>query len=131
MVSQLSLASSPCLTMKTELLLSREKGDASKTQDFLLSNKQYLVTHGVPCLCHTMSLAYTYADDEAERLLSFTNSSAPSTEGDRWVKMYTSCQACRANTATNVSEMADIRDLDGNGQHNNEESIAKGLGVCR
>ena len=74
--------------MKTELLMNREKGDTSKMQDFLPPNKQYLVMCGVPCLCCAMSQAYTNAGEDAERLLSFTDSSSPSTDGDEWVKTH-------------------------------------------
>ena len=62
--------------------MNREKGDASKHRDFLPSDKQYLVTRGVPCLRRATSLAYTDADEDSERLLSFADSSAPSADGD-------------------------------------------------
>ena len=34
------------------------------------------------------SLAYTDADEDAERLVSFADSSAPSAEGDEWVETH-------------------------------------------
>ena len=108
--------------------MNREKGEASTTRDFLPSNKQYLVTHGVPCLCRITSLAYTDADEDTEHFPSFTDSSAPSTDGDEWVKMNAECQAHKTDSATNVGEIADISDLDGDGPHEDEERIAKGLG---
>ena len=37
-------------------------------------------------------------------------------------------QAHRAGSATNAGEIADIPDLDGDGPHDDEERIAKGLG---
>ncbi|KIJ91018.1 hypothetical protein K443DRAFT_135572 [Laccaria amethystina LaAM-08-1] len=105
-----------------------EKGDASKTRDFLPSDKQYLVTRGVPCLRRATSLAYTDADEDAERLLSFADSSAPSADGDEWVETHAGRQAHRTDSATNAGEIADIPDLDGDGPHDYEERIAKGLG---
>ena len=108
--------------------MNREKGDASKTRDFLPSDKQYLVTRGVPCLRRATSLAYTDADEDAERLLSFADSSAPSADGDEWVETHAGRQAHRADSATNAGEIADIPDLDGDGPHGDEERIARGLG---
>ena len=128
MVSQLSVPSSSCLVAKTELPMNREKGDASKTRDFLPPDKQYLVTRGVPCLRRATSLAYTDADEDAERLLSFADSSAPSADGDEWVETHAGRQAHKTDSATNAGEIADIPDLDGDGPHEDEESIAQGLG---
>ncbi|EEB88261.1 hypothetical protein MPER_14002, partial [Moniliophthora perniciosa FA553] len=45
-----------------------EKGDTSKARDYLPADKQYLITRGVPCLRRATSLAYTDADEDAERL---------------------------------------------------------------
>ena len=97
--------------------MNREKGDASKTRDFLPPAKQYLVTHGVPCLHRAMSLAYTDADEDAERLLSFADSSAPSADSDEWGETQAGRQAHQADSATNVGEIADIPNLDGDGPH--------------
>ena len=123
-----SVRSSSCLGAKTELVIYREKGDASKTRDFLPSDKQYLVTYGVPCLRRATSLAYTDADEDAERLLSFADASAPSADGDEWVKTHAGRQAHKTDSATNAGEIADIPDLDGDGPHEDEERIAQGLG---
>jgi Autophagocytosis associated protein, active-site domain len=62
--------------------------DATKAREFLPGDKQYLVTRGVPCLRRATSLAYTGADEDAERLVSFADSSAPSAEGDEWVETH-------------------------------------------
>ena len=76
----------------------------------------------------TTSLAYTDADDDAERLLSFTDASAPSADDDEWVETHAGRQAHKADSATNAGEIADIPDLDGDGPHEDEERIAQGLG---
>ena len=109
--------------------MNREKGDASKTRDFLPSDKQYLAMRGVPCLRRATSLAYTDADEDAERLLSFADASAPSADGDKWVKTHAGRQAHKTDSATNASEISDMPNLDGDGPHEDEERIAKGL--CR
>ena len=74
-----------------------------------------------------MSLAYTDADKDAERLLSFADASAPSADGDEWVETHAGRQAHRADSATNVGEIA-IPDLDSDGLHEDEERIMQGLG---
>ena len=106
--------------------MNREKGDVSQTRDFLPSDKHSLVMHGIPCLRRAMSIAYTDADEDAERLLFFADSSAPSTDGNKWVE--TGRQAHTADSATNEGEIADIPDLDGDWPHEDEERIAQGLG---
>ncbi|ELU42636.1 autophagocytosis associated domain-containing protein [Rhizoctonia solani AG-1 IA] len=77
---------------------SWEKGDASKARDYLPADKQYLVTRKVPCLRRATSLAYTDADEDAEKLLSFAEDSG---KGDEWVQ-------------THAGEIHDIPDIDGN-----------------
>ena len=67
-----------------------------------------------------MSLAYTDVDEDAERLLSFADTSAPSTDNDEWVETHTCCQA---DSAMNASEIADIPDLDGDELHEDEEQM--------
>lgn len=65
----------------------REKGDSSRTRDFLPADKQYLITRNgeldenrrlagelmklVPCLRRAATIDYTDADEDAEKLLSF------------------------------------------------------------
>ena len=104
-----------------------EKGDASKTQDFLPFDKQDLVAHGVPCLPRATSLAYTDTDEDADRL-SFADSSALSADGDEWVQTHPGRQAHKTDSATNAGEIVDIPDLDGDGPHEDEERSVKGLG---
>lgn len=89
----------------------REKGDASKARDYLPAEKQYLVTRGVPCLRRATSLAYTDADEDAERLLSFGDSSGAA---DEWVETHAG-RGATVDSAANLGEIDDIQDLDGDG----------------
>ncbi|KAG1861572.1 putative E2-like enzyme [Suillus subalutaceus] len=88
-----------------------EKGDASKARDYLPAEKQYLVTRGVPCLRRATSLAYTDADEDAERLLSFGDSSGAA---DEWVETHAG-RGATMDSAANPGEIDDIPDLDGDG----------------
>ncbi|KAG2047287.1 hypothetical protein BDR06DRAFT_98907 [Suillus hirtellus] len=88
-----------------------EKGDASKARDYLPAEKQYLVTRGVPCLRRATSLAYTDADEDAERLLSFGDSSGAA---DEWVETHAG-RGATVDSAANLGEIDDIPDLDGDG----------------
>ncbi|KAG5723222.1 Autophagy-related protein 3 [Termitomyces sp. T112] len=90
---------------------SWEKGEASKARDFLPADKQYLVTRGVPCLRRATSLAYTDADEDAERLLSFGDSSAGG-EADEWVETHAG-RTTNSDSAANPGVIDDIPDLDG------------------
>lgn len=90
----------------------REKGDASKARDYLPAERQYLVTRGVPCLRRATSLAYTDADEDAERLLSFGDSSSGA--ADEWVETHAGRNAT-VDSAANPGEIDDIPDLDGDG----------------
>lgn len=101
----------------------REKGDATKARDFLPGDKQYLVTRGVPCLRRATSLAYTDADEDAERLVSFADSSAPSAEGDEWVETHAGRQA-PVQSAADHSAIEEIPDIDGTG-----DDITSGVGA--
>ncbi|KAJ8076352.1 E2-like enzyme [Marasmius sp. AFHP31] len=83
-----------------------EKGDASKARDYLPADKQYLITRGVPCLRRATSLAYTDADEDAERLLSFEDDGAG---GDDWVETHAGRKSTMAS-ASNPAEIADIPD---------------------
>ncbi|EUC64186.1 autophagy-related protein [Rhizoctonia solani AG-3 Rhs1AP] len=87
---------------------SWEKGDTSKARDYLPADKQYLVTRKVPCLRRATSLAYTDADEDAEKLLSFTDDSA---KGDEWVQTHAGRPA--ADDASRAGEIHDIPDIDG------------------
>ncbi|KIY53627.1 putative E2-like enzyme [Fistulina hepatica ATCC 64428] len=84
-----------------------EKGDTSKARDFLPPDKQYLVTRGVPCLRRATSLAYTDADEDAERMLSFGGTS----QDDEWVETHAGRKANM--DASNAQDIAEIPDLDG------------------
>ncbi|KAF5346687.1 hypothetical protein D9756_010390 [Leucocoprinus leucothites] len=100
-----------------------EIGDKSKVRDFLPPDKQYLVTRGVPCLRRATSLAYTDADEDAERLLSFADASGVSTsgDGDEWVETHAGRKST-LDSMQNPGEIADIPDLDGTGD------MAHGMG---
>ncbi|RDB16909.1 Autophagy-related protein 3 [Hypsizygus marmoreus] len=99
-----------------------EKGDASKGRDYLPPDKQYLVTRGVPCLRRATSLAYTDADEDAERLLSFGDSSGPGDEADEWVETHAGRKP-HGDSAANPGDIEDIPDLDGEA-----DNVASGIG---
>lgn len=88
----------------------REKGDPSKGRDYLPGDKQYLATRGVPCLRRAQSLAYTDADEDAERLLSFGDSTSGLT--DEWVETHAGRKGTM-DSAANPGEIDDIPDVDG------------------
>lgn len=85
-------------------------------------DKQYLVTRGVPCLRRATSLAYTDADEDAERLLSFADSSTPSADGDEWVETHAGRKVTKESMADH-HEIAEIPDIDGPG-----DDITSGIG---
>jgi ubiquitin-like-conjugating enzyme ATG3 len=60
------------------------------------------------------SLAYTDADEDAERLVSFADSSAPSAEGDEWVETHAGRQT-GVESAANPGAIEEIPDIDGPG----------------
>lgn len=102
---------------------ARESGDKSKTRDFLPADKQYLVTRGVPCLRRATSLAYTDADEDAERLLSFADGAPGSThdtDGDEWVETHAGRKST-LDSLQNPGEISDIPDLD------NGDGLANGM----
>ncbi|KAJ6476016.1 putative E2-like enzyme [Mycena vitilis] len=97
-----------------------EAGDSSKAKDYLPADKQYLVTRGVPCLRRATSLAYTDADEDAERLLSF---GGDSTGADDWVETHA---GRKANLdSANPGTIDDIPDVDGAP----EDSVTEGVGA--
>ncbi|EGO00309.1 putative E2-like enzyme that plays a role in formation of Atg8p-phosphatidylethanolamine conjugates [Serpula lacrymans var. lacrymans S7.3] len=100
-----------------------EKGDISKARDYLPTDKQYLVTRGVPCLRRATSLAYTDADEDAERLLSFGDTSATGNEADEWVETHAGRKPT-LDSAANPGEIDDIPDLDGD----HESDVASAIG---
>ncbi|KZT10832.1 uncharacterized protein LAESUDRAFT_643814 [Laetiporus sulphureus 93-53] len=89
---------------------SWSKGDASKARDYLPADKQYLVTRGVACLRRATALAYTDADEDAERLLSFGELSSTGDETDEWVETHAG-RAAR-HDAANATDIEDIPDAD-------------------
>lgn len=68
------------------------------------------MTRGVPCLRRATSLAYTDADEDAERLVSFGDASAGG--GDEWVETHAGRKPTM-DSAVNAGDIADIPDLDG------------------
>ncbi|KZS98479.1 hypothetical protein SISNIDRAFT_472381 [Sistotremastrum niveocremeum HHB9708] len=87
---------------------SWEKGDASKAKDYLPPDKQYLVTRGVPCLRRATSLAYTDADEDAEKLLSFAVDESNDEQGEEWVQTHAG-----RDPSANPTSIQEIPDLDG------------------
>jgi len=91
-----------------------EKGDATKARDYLPPDRQYLITRGVPCLRRATALAYTDADEDAERLLSIGDLSSTGSEADEWVETHTGRPSAH-DSAGNAGMIDDIPDLDGAG----------------
>jgi len=106
---------------------AREKGDASKAREYLPPDKQYLLTRGVPCLRRATSLAYTDADEDAERLLNFGDSSATD-EADEWVETHAG-RKHTVDSAVNAGEIEDIPDLDGPGDTDGVAGAMSGLNL--
>jgi ubiquitin-like-conjugating enzyme ATG3 len=99
---------------------SWERGDAGKARDYLPAEKQYLVTRGVPCLRRATSLAYTDADEDAEKLLSFTTEEAEGKE-DEWVQTH-------AGRSTNESkEIHEIDDIPDDDAHAHADDLSKNV----
>jgi ubiquitin-like-conjugating enzyme ATG3 len=71
-----------------------------------------MVTRGIPCLRRATSLAYTDADEDAERLLSFGDTSVAGNEADEWVETHAGRRA-NPDSAANPGTIDDIPDLDG------------------
>ena len=93
---------------------AREKGDSSKARDYLPPEKQYLITRGVPCLRRATALAYTDADEDAERLLAIGDLSSTGSEADEWVETHTGRPSAH-DSAVNAGVIDDIPDLDAAG----------------
>jgi ubiquitin-like-conjugating enzyme ATG3 len=96
-----------------------EKGDASKAKDYLPDDKQYLVTRGVPCLRRATSLAYTDADEDAERMLDF---SAGGGTADEWVETHAGRKSTLDSSA-NPGDIDDIPDLDADESHQKDSGV--------
>lgn len=95
----------------------REKADAGKTRDFLPDDKQYLMTRGVPCLRRANALAYTDADEDAERMISFGELSSTGKEEDEWVETHAG-RPQTSDAAGEVGVIDDIPDVDEQLSHN-------------
>jgi len=97
-----------------------EKGDGTRVRDFLPKDKQFLMTRNVPCLRRATTLAYTDEQEDAEKMLSFSD--GPGDKDDEWVQTH----AGRAEGGdAGAGEIADIPDLDGPSQ--TTSSITSGL----
>lgn len=72
----------------------------------------------MPCLRRATSLAYTDADEDAERLLSFGDTSGAA---DEWVETHAGRKAT-VDSAANPGVIDDIPDLDG------EHELASAMG---
>ncbi|EIW62633.1 uncharacterized protein TRAVEDRAFT_26292 [Trametes versicolor FP-101664 SS1] len=94
-----------------------EKGDPAKARDYLPADKQYLLTRGVPCLRRATALAYTDADEDAERLLSFGDLSATGNEADEWVETHTGRPTTTDSVAHagTIDDIPDVDDADADG----------------
>jgi hypothetical protein len=87
-----------------------------------------MVTRGVPCLRRATSLAYTDADEDAERLLTFGDSAAAGNEADEWVETHAGRRA-NADSAANPGFISDIPDLDGPHEDDGISSAAANLSL--
>ena len=65
----------------------------------------------MPCLRRATALAYTDADEDAERLLSFGDLSATGNEADEWVETHAG-RAATADSAANAGNIDEIPDVD-------------------
>ena len=107
---------------------TREKADPGKTRDFLPADKQYLMTRGVPCLRRATALAYTDADEDAERLVTFGELSATGKEEDEWVETHAG-RPVTHESAADAGDIDEIPDVDDHLTHamaNTSISSARG-----
>jgi len=79
----------------------------------------------VACLRRATSLAYTDADEDAERLLSFGDTSNSGKAEDEWVETHAGRQPSN-DSAANPGVIDDIPDLDGAAQE--ENGLVDGMG---
>ena len=68
------------------------------------------MTRGVPCLRRATALAYTDADEDAERLVSFGELSSTGKEEDEWVETHAGRPA--GQDAADTGDMDEIPDVD-------------------
>lgn len=95
----------------------REAGEASRTRDFLPSDKQYLITRGVPCLRRATSLAY----NDEERLLSIGGGKGE----DEWVETHTG----RSHAGEGGEEVGEIDDIPDADDHDGVTNTLGGLSL--
>jgi len=69
------------------------------------------MSRGVPCLRRATTLAYTDADEDAERLLAIGDLSSTGNEADEWVETHTGRPPAH-DSAVNAGMIDDIPDLD-------------------
>ncbi|KAI0339927.1 hypothetical protein BDW22DRAFT_1431406 [Trametopsis cervina] len=94
-----------------------EAGEASRTRDFLPTDKQYLITRGVPCLRRATSLAY----NDEERLLSMGGKGGD----DDWVETHTG-RASAEDPSTEPHDIDEIPDVD---EHDGVSNAMSGLSL--
>ncbi|KAG9006373.1 E2-like enzyme [Tulasnella sp. JGI-2019a] len=102
-----------------------EKGETSKAREFLPADKQYLMTRGVPCLRRATSLAYTDADEDAEKMLSFDDATAGDKE-EEWVQTHAGRAARDNANPVEISDIPDAEDHDSDHDHQ-LPAISKGI----
>lgn len=73
----------------------------------------------MPCLRRAQSLAYTDADEDAERLLSFADGPGGSADGEEWVETHAGRKAA-TNPGADSAALADIPDDD-------DDDVSKGV----
>lgn len=69
------------------------------------------MTRGVPCLRRANALAYTDADEDAERLISFGELSSTGKEEDEWVETHAG-RPVGSDSAAELGVIDDIPDVD-------------------
>ncbi|KAI1795607.1 autophagocytosis associated protein [Ganoderma leucocontextum] len=92
-----------------------ETGDSSKARDYLPADKQYLLMPGVACLRRASTLAYTDADEDAERLLSFADpkdaGGGAGSKEEEWVETHAG-RSGAGDAGGHVGTIDDIPDVD-------------------
>jgi len=101
-----------------------EKGEPSKAREFLPADKQYLLTRGVPCLRRATSLAYTDADEDAERMVSFGMDEGSDSKEDEWVETHAGRAARDTAHPGDISDIPDADDHDSDHGHH-QPSVSK------
>jgi ubiquitin-like-conjugating enzyme ATG3 len=77
----------------------------------------------VPCLRRATSLAYTDADEDAERLLNFADAGDAVNKEDEWVETHAGRQS-HLDSGANPGVIDDIPDLDGG---HDDDALAAGV----